>query len=130
MLRLFVVADPLGDMQILSNIQPETARVIWSYHSSDPSSSDPSQDFTQHDKRGTRSLNLLGGPRSTFEEPETITSFNITSEGVSYTIGPFSQEERMINSFRMCYHFEYKFRIFDWYLELSSRRWLGIGQMY
>ena len=81
-------------------MQPETARVIWSYHNSDPSSSDPSQPLDRHDERGTRSLNLLGGPRSTFEEPETITSFNITSEEVSCTSDHFNLEENMIDLFR------------------------------
>ena len=60
-----------------------TARVIWSYHSQDPSSSDPSQPFTRHEHQGSVSLNLLGGPRSIFQEPETITSFNITNINVS-----------------------------------------------
>ena len=87
------MADAFGDMQIMSCTQPETARVIWSYHNSDPASSNPSQTFIQHDDQGTRSLNLLGGPRSSFQEPETIASFNITSEGVSYRDGPLNLEE-------------------------------------
>ena len=69
-------------------MQAETARVIWSYHNSDPSSSDTSQPLDPHDEKGTRSLNLLGGPRSTFEEPETITSFNVSNDEVSCTSGP------------------------------------------
>ncbi len=60
--------------------QAETARVVWSYHSQDPSS------LTQlgslvHQEKGSASLNLLGG--SVEDRVETNSaSFSITSDNV------------------------------------------------
>ncbi len=60
--------------------QAETARVVWSYHSQDPSS------LTQlgslvHQEKGSASLNFLGG--SVEDRVETNSaSFSITSDNV------------------------------------------------
>ncbi len=60
--------------------QAETARVVWSYHSQDPSS------LTQlgslvHQEKGSASLNLLGGSIEDRVETNSA-SFSITSDNV------------------------------------------------
>ena len=63
--------------------QAETARVIWSFHATaDP----PSQDIPRslvHSKKGSKSLNLLGGLPSPAPDPEDIKFFDVGVNSVS-----------------------------------------------
>ena len=59
-------------------VQSDTARVVWSWNSRDPSS--PSQ-INQHEYQGTTSLNLLGGLNER-QDPSGAASFVIRNENV------------------------------------------------
>ncbi len=63
-------------------IQAGTARVIWSYHSSDPASESA---FSRHEAQGSISLNLLAGLTEDRVEPEDAMEFPITVGNVNYS---------------------------------------------
>ncbi len=60
-------------------IQADTARVIWSYRSSDPTSE---SDIRGHEVAGSTSLNLLGGLPQERVEPNSA-DFTILTSNVS-----------------------------------------------
>ena len=62
------------------NWQADTSRVVWSWHSSDPSSVD---NILGHQFRGTTSVNLLGGLNDPPPEPDDKDSFIIAQNNVS-----------------------------------------------
>ena len=64
-------------------MQADTSRVIWAYHSSDPSS-DNSLKNLRHEKMGSVSLNLLGGNNEDRVEPNTD-FFILNNDNVSFT---------------------------------------------
>ncbi|XP_064399035.1 DBH-like monooxygenase protein 2 homolog [Halichondria panicea] len=68
------------------NIEADTARVIWSYRSSDPTSE---SDIRGHEVAGSTSLNLLGGLPQERVEPNsadfTILTSNVTIPAVDTT---------------------------------------------
>lgn len=51
-----------------SSLQADTARVIWSYHSNDPTSD---SGIPEHEAKGSASLNLLGGLAEERVEPNS-----------------------------------------------------------
>ncbi len=63
-------------------VQVGTARVIWSYHSSDPASETQSA-FSKHEVQGSISLNLLAGLTEDKVEPEDTMEFPITVGNVT-----------------------------------------------
>ncbi len=56
------------------NIEHDTSRVVWSWHSSDPTDEDS---IPQHEFQGTTSINLLGGLNEDFTDPPSSDSFTI-----------------------------------------------------
>ena len=64
----------------MHGMQPETARVVWSWHSEDPTAPDL---ITQHQFQGSLSLNLLGGLNEDREIPSDTETFTINVENVS-----------------------------------------------
>ena len=64
----------------VNSVQADTARIVWSYHSEDPS--DPSN-IDRHEKKGSASLNLLGGLNTVEKDREGSQSFLIANENVS-----------------------------------------------
>ncbi len=62
-------------------MQADTARVIWSYHSSDPLSESA---FPRHEAQGSISLNLLAGLPEDRAEPDDTMKFPITVGNVNY----------------------------------------------
>ena len=64
-------------------LQSETARVIWSFHSTaDPTSEDIPFDLI-HSYKGSASLNLLGGLPSAAPDPDDLQYYDITVDRVS-----------------------------------------------
>ena len=62
-------------------IQAETARVIWSFHDTDPSSQDLM--FSDiHSRKGSVSLNLLGGLPDAAPDPQDLEYYDVTVENV------------------------------------------------
>ncbi len=61
-------------------LQADTSRVVWAYHSRDPSSEEELRDL-QHQRMGSASLNLLGGLNEDRVEENTGTFF-IRSDNV------------------------------------------------
>ena len=55
-------------------IQADTARVIWSFHPSDPTSSGM---LSMHTKQGSVSLNLLGGLPSSTPDPDDLMTYDV-----------------------------------------------------
>ena len=53
-------------------LQPDTARVVFSWNDADPTAPDGS-DAMYHQTRGSASINLLGGLRSTPPDPSDMT---------------------------------------------------------
>ncbi len=64
-------------------LQADTSRVVWSWHSSDPSDVDS---IPQHQFQGTTSINLLGGLNKDFTDPLDSDSFTINFNNVSALI--------------------------------------------
>ena len=64
----------------LFSLQADTSRVVWSYHSHDPSSEEELRSL-QHERKGSASLNLLGGLNEDRVE-ENSGSFTILNENV------------------------------------------------
>ena len=71
-----------------NNFQADTSRVIWAYHSLDPSS-DNSLGSLRHEKMGSTSLNLLGGSNKDRVEPNSD-FFILNNNNVSLTTSTFS----------------------------------------
>ena len=63
--------------------QADTSRVIWAYHSLDPSN-DNSLGSLRHEKMGSVSLNLLGGNNEDRIEPSTD-FFILNNDNVSFS---------------------------------------------
>ena len=73
--------EPLPFLQVLpSPTQADTARVIWSFNPSDPTSSGM---FSRHTQQGSASLNLLGGLPSSTPDPDDLMTYDILVENVS-----------------------------------------------
>ena len=64
-------------------MQPNTARVIFSWNDNDPATQDGS-DAMQHVIRGSASLNLLGGLPDPPTEPNDTRSFQFTVNNVCF----------------------------------------------
>ena len=62
------------------HIQADTSRVIWSYHSRDPSNEEELNNL-RHERMGSASLNLLGGLNEDRVE-ENSQSFTILNDNV------------------------------------------------
>ena len=62
------------------SVQPDTARVVWAHHSSDPASESA---IPRHEAKGSASLNLLGGLTVDRVEPDaedfTVLAKNVRS---------------------------------------------------
>ena len=59
--------------------QPETARVLWSWHSEDPLGPDR---IREHEFKGSTSLNLLTGGTKKREDPPNAQVYTIAVENV------------------------------------------------
>ena len=63
------------------SVQTDTARVVWAYHSRDPESEDELA-LLEHERKGSASLNLLGGLNEE-RVVEDSQSFTILNDNVS-----------------------------------------------
>ena len=65
----------------MPNLQAETARVIWSFHDTDPSSQDLT--FSDiHSRKGSVSLNLLGGLPDAAPDPHDLDYYDVAVDKV------------------------------------------------
>jgi len=61
-------------------MQADTARVIWSFHPSDPISPETP---LMHTHQGSVSLNLLGGVVPPASEPDDLQTYDVLADNVS-----------------------------------------------
>ena len=64
--------------------KPETARIIWSFGPSDPTTLEIPLSFI-HTHRGAQYLNLLGGLSSAAPDPDDLTYYDVTVDNVNAT---------------------------------------------
>ena len=68
-------------------MKSETARVIWSFAAADPSSQDLT--FSDiHSRKGSVSLNLLGGLPDAAPDPQDLEYYDVTVNGVIIILCP------------------------------------------
>ena len=64
-------------------MQPETARVVWSFSNNDPGPGDSLGETAQfHNYQGSVSLNLLGGLSNPPKQPDNMEFFDLTVTNV------------------------------------------------
>lgn len=66
--------------RVLIIFQADTARIIWSWQTNDPTSANA---LAMHNFQGVTSLNLLGGLPNPPQDPEDVQYFDITISNVS-----------------------------------------------
>lgn len=68
-------------MQVYQISQPETSRVLWSWHTEDPLGPDR---IGEHEFKGSSSLNLLTGGIKKRKDPPNAQNYTIRVENVSF----------------------------------------------
>ena len=67
----------------LVSLQAETAKVLWSFHTSEYPSSEELSSANIHTYKGAVSLNLLGGLPSAAPDSDDLQQYDVTVDNVS-----------------------------------------------